>query len=76
LCGAILEFSDRYGSVRDGVREVLIPMGQGDLGSWNGLSREAVVKGLKSLRGLRWIEGDGRQLRILDEDSLRDRAAV
>lgn len=76
LCGAILEFDGRYGSLRDGVREVLLPMGQGDLGSWNGLSREAIVKGLKSLRRLGWIEGDGRMLRLLDEESLRERAAV
>jgi CRP-like cAMP-binding protein len=49
-------------------------MGQSDLASWNGLSREAIVKGLRALRSLGWVEGDGRRLRLVDEQSLRDRA--
>jgi CRP-like cAMP-binding protein len=74
LCGAIIAFADRYGTVKDGVRQVLVPMGQGDLASWNGLSREAIVKGLRALRSLGWVEGDGRRLRLVDERALRDRA--
>jgi hypothetical protein len=49
-------------------------MGQEDLGAWGGLSREAVVKGLKVIRRLGWVEGEGRRLRLLDEASLRERA--
>jgi CRP-like cAMP-binding protein len=74
LCGAIVAFADRYGTSKDGVRQVLVPMGQSDLASWNGLSREAIVKGLRALRSLGWVEGDGRRLRLVDEQSLRDRA--
>jgi CRP-like cAMP-binding protein len=74
LCGAIVAFADRYGTSKDGVRQVLVPMGQSDLASWNGLSREAIVKGLRALRRLGWVEGDGRRLRLVDEQSLRDRA--
>jgi hypothetical protein len=51
-------------------------MAQGDVGAWGGLSREAVVKGLKALRRLGWVEGEGRRLRLrlLDEAALLDRA--
>jgi CRP-like cAMP-binding protein len=74
LCGAIVAFADRFGTAKDGVRQVRLPMGQGDLASWNGLSREAIVKGLRALRSLGWVEGDGRLLRLVDERALRDRA--
>jgi CRP/FNR family cyclic AMP-dependent transcriptional regulator len=74
LCGAIVAFADRFGTAKDGVRQVLLPMGQSDLASWNGLSREAIVKGLRALRSLGWVEGDGRHLRLVDERALRDRA--
>jgi CRP-like cAMP-binding protein len=74
LCGAIVDFADRYGTSKDGVRQVVVPMGQSDLASWNGLSREAIVKGLRALRSLGWVEGDGRRLRLADERALRDRA--
>jgi len=52
LCGAILAVTGRYGTSKDGIRQVLVPMGQSDLASWNGLSREAIVKGLRALRSL------------------------
>ena len=45
-----------------------------DLAAWTGLSREAVVKGLRSLRTLGWIQTGGRRLTLLDEEALRDRA--
>ena len=39
-----------------------------------GLSREAVVKGLRALRALAWIESDGRDIALLDRDALLERA--
>ena len=74
LCGAILDVAGRYGTSKGGVREVLVPMGQSDLASWNGLSCEAIVKGLRALRSLGWVAGDGRNLRVVDEQALRERA--
>ncbi len=74
LCRAIVQLADRYAPETNAVREVVLPMGQGDLAAWGGLSREAVVKGLKALRRLGWVQGEGRRLRLLDEASLRDRA--
>ena len=74
LCRALVQLADRYAARGEGVREVVLPMGQGDLAAWGGLSREAVVKGLKALRKLGWVQGEGRRLRLLDEAALRDRA--
>lgn len=74
LCGAIVDLAERYGTVREGVREVTLPLGQSDLGALGGLSREAIVKGLKALRQLGWVEGEGRSLRLVDESALRDRS--
>jgi CRP/FNR family cyclic AMP-dependent transcriptional regulator len=74
LSGSLLDLGERYGMTRDGVLEVVLPMGQGELGAWGGLSREAVVKGLRALRGLGWIEVEGRHVRLLDPRALRDRA--
>ena len=38
-----------------------------------GLSREAVVKGLRSLRALGWIDLQARELTVLDDDAMRQR---
>jgi CRP-like cAMP-binding protein len=72
LCGCILSMVDRYG----GSQEVALPIAQQDVAALTGLSREAVVKGLRALRDLGWIEARGRHVVILDEDSLRNRALV
>ena len=73
LCGCILTMVERYGS--DG-GEVALPLAQGEVAALTGLSREAVVKGLKALRDLGWIEAEGRRVVILDEDALRNRATI
>jgi CRP-like cAMP-binding protein len=49
-------------------------MSQTDLAAWAGLSREAVVKALRSLRALGWIESHGRDLTIIDLDRIVERA--
>lgn len=72
LCGCILTMVERYG----GPQEVALPIAQQDIAALTGLSREAVVKGLRALRDLGWIEARGRQVVILDEGSLRNRAMV
>jgi CRP-like cAMP-binding protein len=74
LCGALVELAERYGTRNDGALEVLLPMGQGELGDWSGISREAVVKALKALRMLGWITSDGRNVRLLDPEAMRARS--
>ena len=76
LCRGVLDLADRYGERGPGGRQVQVPFPQHDLAAWTGLSREAVVKGLRSLRRLGWIETGGRHLTLLDEEALRDRAGA
>jgi CRP/FNR family cyclic AMP-dependent transcriptional regulator len=56
--------------------DVQVPMTQSDLAAWLGLSREAVVKALKSLRELGWIEVNGRTFTLIDVPALRARARM
>jgi CRP-like cAMP-binding protein len=51
-------------------------MSQHDLAAWAGLSREAVVKGMQTLRRLGWIETTGRDVVILDLVALERRSAT
>jgi CRP-like cAMP-binding protein len=52
------------------------PLSQQEIGSWAGLSREAVVKALHALRCLGWIHTGGRTITVLDPAAVRARAAV
>lgn len=76
VCHRLLDLRQRYGrALADGRVLVELPFSQTDLANWAGLSREAVVKGLRSLRSLGWIESDGRSITVLDEAALATRAA-
>jgi CRP-like cAMP-binding protein len=59
----------------DGRVELRVPMSQSDLAAWAGLSRGAVVKALRTLRALGWIESRGRDIVLLDVSAILDRAA-
>ncbi|MEM9564106.1 MAG: Crp/Fnr family transcriptional regulator [Actinomycetota bacterium] len=77
LCARLVELADHYGEPgAESIVEVLSPLNQSDLASWSGLSREAVVKSLRVLRDLGWIENRGRRLALLELDKLRERAGV
>jgi CRP/FNR family transcriptional regulator, cyclic AMP receptor protein len=76
LCRCLVDMADRYGADEDGCRSVRLPLAQHELAALAGLSREAVVKGLQSLRALGWIRATGRSVSLVDEDSLRARAAI
>jgi len=58
----------------DGRVELRVPMSQSDLAAWAGLSREAVVKALRTLRTLGWIESRNRDIVLLDVEAIRLRA--
>jgi CRP/FNR family cyclic AMP-dependent transcriptional regulator len=74
VCARLVELADRYGRV-DGSAVVLSsPVSQSELAAWTGLSREAIVKALRALRQLGWIDNRGRTIVIREVDSLRDRA--
>lgn len=74
VCARLIELAERYGE-SDG-DHVLIrsPLSQADLAAWTGLSREAVVKALRALRQLGWIDNRGPAITIRDLDRLRRRA--
>jgi CRP/FNR family transcriptional regulator, cyclic AMP receptor protein len=74
LCASLCELAARYGTARDGEIEIVTPFHQGELASWSGISREAVVKGFRQLRGLGWLAVDGRTLVLLNPEAIRRRA--
>ena len=58
----------------DGQTELRVPMSQSDLAAWAGLSRDAVVKALRTLRALGWIDSHNRDIVLLDVNAIRRRA--
>jgi CRP-like cAMP-binding protein len=76
VCQRLIELRQRYGTDgSSGHPEVEMPFSQSDLANWAGLSREAVVKGLRALRTLGWIESNGKTVTMVDEAALLRRAA-
>ncbi len=69
LCTRLLEIAERTGS-----SELELAVNQSDLAGWTGQSREAVVKALAALRRLGWITTEGRRVRLIELDRIRDRA--
>jgi CRP-like cAMP-binding protein len=74
LCVCLLTMLDRYGVSTDNAHKVTMPLAQHEIAAMTGLSREAVVKGLRALRSLGWIDMQTRELTILDEPAMRSRA--
>lgn len=75
VCIRLLELGDRFGTVTaSGVINIESPLNQADLGSWSGLSREAIVKSLRTMRNLGWIDNNGRSITLLQPDEIRARA--
>jgi CRP/FNR family transcriptional regulator, cyclic AMP receptor protein len=74
LCASLSELASRYGTARGDEIEIETPFHQGELASWSGISREAVVKGFRQLRGLGWLEVEGRTLILRNPEAIRRRA--
>jgi CRP-like cAMP-binding protein len=74
LCASLAELAARYGEEGPGGIVISAPFHQGELASWSGMSREAVVKGFRQLRSLGWLSIDGRALTLRDPDAVRRRA--
>jgi len=74
LCMSLTRLAERYGRPNGDHTEVDAPINQQELAEWAGMSREAVVKGLRQLRSLGWLTVDGRALTLLDAPAIRRRA--
>jgi CRP/FNR family transcriptional regulator, cyclic AMP receptor protein len=75
VCSRLDEMAVRYG-VLDSMGRIVLdtPITQLDLAQWAGLSREAVVKALRSLRSVGWVTIRGRNIVLLDRESIARRA--
>jgi len=74
VCSRLVELADRFGAPEgDGVH-IELAITQEDLAGWTGSSREAVIRALRTLRELGWIETRRRGVTLLDVEQLRHRA--
>ena len=73
LCMSLTQLAERYGRPLGDHIEVDAPINQQELAEWAGMSREAVVKGLRQLRSLGWLTVDGRALTLLNPPAIRRR---
>ena len=73
LCSCLLILIGRFGDDED-VPSVSLPIAEKELAELTGLSREAVVKGLRRLRELGWVEASGRTIVIRDFSAVEARA--
>jgi CRP/FNR family transcriptional regulator, cyclic AMP receptor protein len=75
MCRRLIDLADRFGAAGpDGVVAFESPVNQSDMAAWAGMSREAVVKALSSLRKLGWVENSANAYRLLKPAQIRDRA--
>ncbi|MGH2688957.1 MAG: Crp/Fnr family transcriptional regulator [Actinomycetota bacterium] len=75
VCARLAELGDRYGEPGDAKILLRSPVSQADLAAWTGLSREAVVKAMRALRQLGWLENRGRSIVLHEPERVRRRAA-
>jgi CRP-like cAMP-binding protein len=74
VCSRLVELADRFGAPEgDGVH-IELAITQEDLAGWTGSSREAVIRALRTLRELGWIETRRRGVTLLQVEQLRRRA--
>jgi CRP-like cAMP-binding protein len=75
VCRRLVELADRYGADTDhGTTEITAPLTQSDIAAWAGLSREAVVRVLRDLRALGWVQTSARSIVVVDVAAVRERA--
>jgi CRP/FNR family transcriptional regulator, cyclic AMP receptor protein len=74
VCSRLVELSDRFGEAEGDGMHIELAITQEDLAGWTGSSREAVIRALRALRELGWIETRRRGVTLLDVEQLRRRA--
>jgi CRP/FNR family transcriptional regulator, cyclic AMP receptor protein len=76
VCRRILELAERSGAAVGGTIVVRTPLTQAEVAAWAGLSREAVVKALQSLRRLGWVTTGPGTITVHDIEAVRARAVA
>ena len=74
VCSRLVELADRFGEADDGGTPLDLAITQEDPAGWTGSSREAVIRALRTLRELGWIETRRRGITLLEVEMLRRRA--
>jgi CRP-like cAMP-binding protein len=74
VCSRLVELSDRFGEAEGDGMHIELAITQEDLAGWTGSSREAVIRALRALRELGWIETRRRGVTLLEVEQLRRRA--
>jgi CRP-like cAMP-binding protein len=74
VCARLVELADRFGATGDDGVRVDVAITQEDLAAWTASSREAVIRALRTLRELGWIETRRRGITLLKVEALRGRA--
>jgi len=74
VCSRLVELADRFGQSGDDGTHIDLAITQEDLAGWTGSSREAVIRALRTLRELGWIETRRRGVTLVDIEMLRQRA--
>lgn len=73
VCRRLAELVERDGGL-DEVTPIAAPVSQGDIAAWAGLSREAVVKAMHTLRRAGWVRTQSRSITVVDLAAVRARA--
>ena len=73
VCLCLLALADRYGQAADERVTFTMPFSQHDLAAWAGISREALVRALRSLRATGAVATQGLRFEIAP-DLLRGRS--
>lgn len=75
LCSRLVELADRFGAAEaDGGVHIELGITQEELAGWTGSSREAMIRALRTLRELGWIETRRRGVTLLEVEQMRGRA--
>ena len=74
MCSRLVELADRFGAPEGDGIHIELAITQEDLAGWTGSSREAVIRALRALRELGWIETRRRGVTLLEVEQLRRRA--
>jgi CRP/FNR family cyclic AMP-dependent transcriptional regulator len=73
VCSRLVDLANRFGAPEgDGVH-IELAITQEELAAWTGASREAVIRALRTLRELGWIETRRRGVTVLEIEQLRRR---